>query len=474
MPKPFPIIRESQYGEPPINFWPAEDDARKMVLIGSPGLDSKCTLTDCTEGRGIYFWNDYFYAVARRGSSSILFRLTEDGTQVELGEITTSYTGPVWMFNNTRQLWIVDGVWGYTYTPATGVFQSITDSDFTGAAAAAYQDTYGLYVIPDSQGWGISNSNDFTAYYADDLYYKEGATDNIKSILSDGVNVYLFGERTMEPWQNTGGANTSTANATFQRDQGGVFRYGCGAAKTPCNFDNTPSWLSDVGEWLRFVGNTCKIVSPDMFTRDVKKMASFSDANAFVYKHDGHSFMQINFTVGDMTWVMDAKTGIFHKKASYRQSGVGWGRHRLNCAASNDVGEIYGLDYENGKFYHMSTDYYDDDGEEMPGILHSQDVDFGLDCVVFPNVQLMMESGVGLVTGQGSDPQAMLEISNDGGKTWDADMGWRSMGAIGNYNYASIWDQMGSDYRRMYRWTITDPVKRKVLGIDWGAPWNAR
>ena len=59
-PRAFPIIKESLYGEPPINFWPAQDDARGMILHGSPGLYAKCTLPNCTEGRGIHFWNDYF------------------------------------------------------------------------------------------------------------------------------------------------------------------------------------------------------------------------------------------------------------------------------------------------------------------------------------------------------------------------------------------------------------------------------
>lgn len=471
MPKPFPVVRESLYGEPPINFWPAQDD-RGMVLHGSPGLSTLCTLSTCTEVRGLYEWNNYLYAVARRGSDSIVFRVSDTGTNAEIGTISTSFTGPVWMFNNYRsdgssQLWIVDGVSGYTYTPSTNIFVQITDADFPGAAAAAYKDTYGLYVVPNSQTWGISNANDFGAYYASDQFTKEGDTDNIRSILSDGVNVYIFGYKTMEPWQNTGGANTTTANATFQRDPGGVFRYGCAAAKTPCNFDNTPSWLSDIGEWLRFVGNSCKVISPDMFSRDTKTMPLFTDANAFVYKDEGHTFMQMNFPTGDMTWVLDAKTGLFHKKQSYRADGSAWGRHRANCYALLNNKHYVG-DFENGKIYEMSSSYYDDAGEEMPGILHSQDIDFGMTFSVFPPVQLIVEAGVGLITGQGSDPQAMLEISNDGGKTWQSDMGWQSMGAIGEYTWQSIWWQLGSDYRRMMRWTITDPVKRKVLAIDWG------
>jgi hypothetical protein len=48
------------------------------------------------------------------------------------------------------------------------------------------------------------------------------------------------------------------------------------------------------------------------------------------------------------------------------------------------------------------------------------------------NFQVVMQSGVGLSTGQGSDPQAMVRFSKDGGHTWGNET-WVPMGQIGEY-----------------------------------------
>jgi hypothetical protein len=48
------------------------------------------------------------------------------------------------------------------------------------------------------------------------------------------------------------------------------------------------------------------------------------------------------------------------------------------------------------------------------------------------NFQVVMQSGVGLSTGQGSDPQAMVRFSKDGGHTWGSET-WVPMGQIGEY-----------------------------------------
>lgn len=462
----FPFITDGIHGEVPINFYPAADSERGVILHASPGLSALCTLTDCSEVRGLYAWGNYLYAVAKRGSSSVVWRISASGTAVEIGNIPTSSTGPVWIVNNLTQLLIVDGVTGYTYALATGVFAAITDANFPGALACDYQDTYGLFVKPNSQTWFFSYPNDFRTYNALDTYEKEGRTDNVICILSDGITIYVFGSDSMETWYDAGGNNSSPSNPTFARHQGGVFRYGLGAAKTAQNFDNTPTWISNLGQLVRFSGNVPQIISSDMFGRDIQSMSQFADANAFVYTDNEHTFYQINFPSGDITWVYDAKTKLFHKRSSYRDNDVGYGRHRANCYAMLNNKHYVG-DYYNGKIYEMSGDYYSDDGNEIQGVLHSQEIEGGLKRIFFPEVQVFFEQGVGLVSGQGSDPKVVLQYSRDGGKTWSTER-QAGLGKIGEYTYRTVWRQNGSDFKRMYRLTITDPVLRRVLGIDFG------
>ena len=73
-------------------------------------------------------------------------------------------------------------------------------------------------------------------------------------------------------------------------------------------------------------------------------------------------------------------------------------------------------------------------------------------------LEVFFESGVGLITGQGSDPQAMIQYSDDGGHTWSSEL-WRSAGKIGNYGWRAVWNRLASSRQRNYRLVVTDPVK---------------
>jgi hypothetical protein len=75
---------------------------------------------------------------------------------------------------------------------------------------------------------------------------------------------------------------------------------------------------------------------------------------------------------------------------------------------------------------------------------------------------------VGLVVGQGNDPQAMLRWSDDGGHTWSNEH-WKSMGAIGQYGYRTIWRRLGMTQKlrdRVYEVSGTDPVKIAIMGAE--------
>jgi hypothetical protein len=81
-------------------------------------------------------------------------------------------------------------------------------------------------------------------------------------------------------------------------------------------------------------------------------------------------------------------------------------------------------------------------------------------------IQLDVESGVGLDgTQQGTNPQAMLQFSDDGGHTWSNEK-WTSMGLIGQTKLRAIWRRLGSSRDRVYRIKISDPVKVVLIGAE--------
>jgi hypothetical protein len=69
-----------------------------------------------------------------------------------------------------------------------------------------------------------------------------------------------------------------------------------------------------------------------------------------------------------------------------------------------------------------------------------------------------METGVGLVTGQGSDPELMMEFSDDGGLTWES-LPNKKIGMMGEYLHRPFWNALGSARQRVYRGAISDPIR---------------
>ena len=94
----------------------------------------------------------------------------------------------------------------------------------------------------------------------------------------------------------------------------------------------------------------------------------------------------------------------------------------------------------------------------------SKHVFAGLEQYAIGKLQVDCETGVGLETGQGSNPQMMLQVSRDGGHTFGAEQ-WRDMGKLGNYRTRTQWTRLGQARDWVFRLRISDPVKRIILGV---------
>jgi len=66
---------------------------------------------------------------------------------------------------------------------------------------------------------------------------------------------------------------------------------------------------------------------------------------------------------------------------------------------------------------------------------------------------------------QGYDPQLMLSWSDDHGRNWSSERSV-SMGKTGEYRKRLKFWRLGQARDRVYRITISDPVKRVILAAD--------
>lgn len=61
------------------------------------------------------------------------------------------------------------------------------------------------------------------------------------------------------------------------------------------------------------------------------------------------------------------------------------------------------------------------------------------------------------------NPQVMLRISNDGGKTWISET-WRGAGKLGEYKRRVRWNRLGQARRRVFEVSVTDSISWRILG----------
>jgi hypothetical protein len=82
--------------------------------------------------------------------------------------------------------------------------------------------------------------------------------------------------------------------------------------------------------------------------------------------------------------------------------------------------------------------------------------------ITHKRLELVFANGVGLNLGQGSDPKVMLQWSDNGGRKFGAER-FQPLGKIGETHVRAIWNQLGQCRDRVYRYSITDPVRRTLI-----------
>jgi hypothetical protein len=122
-------------------------------------------------------------------------------------------------------------------------------------------------------------------------------------------------------------------------------------------------------------------------------------------------------------------------------------------------------DYSNGQIYQMSRKYYTDAGGVLRCLRRTRTVWKKADRERVFQAQLQLEftPGVGLQTGQGSNPQVLLRWSDDQGFNWSNEH-WESIGKAGDTKNRAMWRQIGVSRGRVFEAVYTDPTPRDVIG----------
>lgn len=459
-----------QNGEDCIN-WYAEIDPTKKAqgILGSPqrgitalypcpGTLLQLSLPQAAPVRALYVvpGGQTLYAVCGTG----LYQITPQFVATLVGTLSSNQ-GPVGIKDNGNSLYITDGANRYFYTWATNTFTKVTDGAFNGGTVVDIVDNYLIYNDPGTQTWGctniasiISNALNFGA--------ADAGPDNLVSMIVVNREIFLITEYRTEVWIDVG-----TFPFPFQRIPGTSSQHGTVAPFSVARLGESCAYLSQDTRGqlvvVLMVGYAPKRISTHAIEQAIQQYTTVSDAIAFTYQQNGHEFYVLTFPTADATWVYDLATEMWHKRA-WRDNNNVLHRHRANCMALFQ-GQIIVGDYQNGNLYQLSTSTYTDNGATLPCIRRSTHLTSDLKREFFHSLQIQFQPGVGLQTGQGSNPQAMLIWSDDGGSTW-SNQHWTFIGKVGKYKNRAIWRRLGTARDRIFEVQVTDPVNRVVISAE--------
>jgi hypothetical protein len=357
-------------------------------LNRAPGL-SLLTTVGTGPVRGLWSFEGFMYAV----SGNTLYKINSAYVATALG--TIAGTGQVSMSDNGTQLFVAANGPSYIYNSNTNVFQQITDPDFPGAVTVSYLDGYFVFNEPNSQKIWVTSLLDGLSIDPLDFASAEGSPDGLIAVIVNNREAWLFGTNSIEVWYDAG-----TPDFPLARIQGASNEIGCAAAFSVAKLDNSIFWLGQDARGRGIVyrnnGYTGVRASNHSIEWQIQQYGDISNAIAYTYQQDGHSFYVLTFPTVQKTWVYDVVTQSWHERAGW--SNGNFIRYRPNCQTAYNNEVILG-DYESGNLYTYDLDVYADNGQIQKWLRSWRVIPSGqnnLRRTAQHSLQLDCETGVGL------------------------------------------------------------------------------
>lgn len=430
-----------------------EKDKSAMVLFRTAALSSFANV-GVSPFRGIHHVGSLMYAVA----SNTFYEISNAGVATVRGTLNTS-SGRVDIEDNGIQVMIVDGVNGYIYTISTVTLTQIVDADFpNGATTVAFQAGFFLVDDPANNGRFVKSSSYDGTSWPGDFATAESSPDPLVRVFVNQSVVHLLGAETTEFWGNTGALNFPYAPI-----QGTTIEWGLVAKWSVAKLGGQVTFLAANTEGqvqvVRLSGYQPQIISTPELHTEIDSYSVSSDATAFAYEFGGHEFYQLNFNTAGKSWLYDLTTS---QQAgvpvwSRLTSGTQGGRHSAEMS-EEFLNDTVITDYSTGTLYRMTETMVSSDLWKV----RSKHVFKDNAMLNVGRLWVDFETGVGLSTGQGSNPQVMMRYSKDGGHTWSAEI-WRTLGAIGKYLTRVYWNRLGRARDWVFEISGSDPVKIVIM-----------
>lgn len=443
-----------------VNLYPELDESPKgksvAALYGTPGLITRQTFPGRGGVRGMHRTSKGGRPFVVQGD--MLYELTSLSTREERGMIG-GHSTLVSMDDNGLQLMIVADQRGWIYDLDADTLTEITDLDFPPATTVIYLDGYFIVNRATTAQFAWSALLDGLSWSGLDFASAESSPDKIVTVHRDHRELWLYGESTTEVWFNAGGQTQP-----FQRMQNAYLEYGVVTPWVVVSMDRRQYFVSLNAQGEGVVMQTTGYTPQRISTHAIEYAINQTDLgalSAYGYQEEGHWFYVLH--TSDHTWAYDATTALWHERAGLGDDGrtlshPAW--VHMVALGTHLVG-----DRTQGILYESSLETYTNAGEPLPRIRSAPYVTALREEIFHERIELDLEVAVGQSTGDITevDPRLMLAWSDTHGATWSNEHQLR-MGKQGEQYTRAYKNRLGQARDRIYRVTITDPIKVSLLG----------
>ena len=425
----------------------------KVVAYGTPGLKLLFTIASpVTQIRAIMGTPDSLYVV----SGFTFSKIAPNGTTQFSSSINTA-AGHVEMAYSPTQVVVADGANGYLFNGSTLV--TIGAAFPNGANSITFVAGYFVAAQPGTQTFWVSNVFDGSTWNALAFAAASQKSDNISAVDNLSGILVIFSLAHMEFWQNVG-----ATPEPFAPIQSASNQWGLAAISSRAHIDESIFFLgqSEGGQVqvCQLTGYVVKVVSTGDVDSVINKFTTVNDAVGLAYQIDEHKFYQLTFPSEDRTLVYDSSTGIWGESQTGHTTKYAT-RHMANLSTLF-AGKRVVSDSVSANIYLFDPDTYTDNGKTIERELISRHAIDGYNEFTIDEIFLDVEVGVGLVSGQGSNPQMMMQVSRDDGKTDETEQ-WVPTGAMGNYQVRALWRRQGSARTFTIKHRYTEPTKFVIV-----------
>ena len=288
------------------------------------------------------------------------------------------------------------------------------------------------------------------------------AGDPWVSLAALSSDLWILGQETSEVWSPSGVAALPLAPRP-----GSVVPFGCAAPLSPKAVAGTLCWLAQTREGSGYVvqatGLTPRIISTSALTTAIQGYPRIDDAIGSTYDDLNHVFYVLTFPTANATWVYDLTTETWCERGTWISELMRYDAWRplfhAFCFDKHLVG-----DFRAPHVYELST-HFSTDVEARPirRVRRAPALYAEHQRLLVYEFELLLQPGLGLPVGQGSEATVSLAWSRDGGQTFGPER-WRSAGPIGHYQQRVSWDRNGSARDLVPEIVMTDPIPWRIEG----------